>query len=33
LPNDPWIHQPFERYEQMSPAELVAIYEQVALSD
>ncbi len=26
LPDDPWIHQPFERYEQMSPAELAQNY-------
>ncbi len=26
LPDDPWIHQPFEPYEQMSIAELVAIH-------
>jgi hypoxanthine phosphoribosyltransferase len=24
LPDSPWIHQPFERYEQISPAELAA---------
>lgn len=24
LPDDPWIHQPFEGYEQMTPDELVA---------
>lgn len=24
LPNNPWIHQPFEPYEQMTPAELAA---------
>lgn len=24
LPDNPWIHQPFEPYEQMSPAELAA---------
>lgn len=24
LPNNPWIHQPFEHYERMSPAELAA---------
>lgn len=24
LPDNPWIHQPFEPYEQMTPAELVA---------
>ncbi len=26
LPDNPWIHQPFERYEQMNPAELAATY-------
>ena len=26
LPDNPWIHQPFERYEHMNPAELAAIY-------
>lgn len=26
LPDNPWIHQPFERYEQISPAELAANY-------
>lgn len=26
LPNNPWIHQPFERYEQMSPAEIAVGY-------
>lgn len=26
LPDNPWIHQPFERYEQMSPAELAQSY-------
>ncbi|NEQ22829.1 MAG: phosphoribosyltransferase [Microcoleus sp. SIO2G3] len=26
LPDDPWIHQPFERYEQMTPAELAQNY-------
>jgi hypothetical protein len=24
LPDNPWIHQPFERYEQMNPADLAA---------
>ncbi|MGF1480943.1 MAG: phosphoribosyltransferase [Cyanophyceae cyanobacterium] len=24
LPDNPWIHQPFEKYEQMSPADLAA---------
>lgn len=26
LPDNPWIHQPFEHYEKMSPAELAANY-------
>jgi hypoxanthine phosphoribosyltransferase len=26
LPDNPWIHQPFERYELMSPAELAGHY-------
>ncbi len=26
LPDNPWIHQPFERYEQMSPKELAVDY-------
>ena len=26
LPDNPWIHQPFERYELMSPAELAQSY-------
>jgi hypothetical protein len=26
LADNPWIHQPFERYEQMSPAELAQTY-------
>lgn len=26
LPENPWIHQPFERYEQITPAELAASY-------
>lgn len=29
LPDDPWIHQPFEVYERTSPAELAAQLEQV----
>lgn len=33
LSDNPWIHQPFERYEQMNPAQLAAQYEQVALSE
>lgn len=31
LPENPWIHQPFERYEQMTPAELAA--DSLAISD
>ncbi|MEB3829064.1 phosphoribosyltransferase [Phormidium sp. CCY1219] len=27
LPDNPWIHQPFEPYERMTPAELAAQYE------
>ncbi|MBD2109686.1 phosphoribosyltransferase family protein [Nodosilinea sp. FACHB-13] len=27
LPDNPWIHQPFERYETMSPADLAASYQ------
>jgi len=27
LPDSPWIHQPFEHYEHMNPAELVTIHE------
>jgi uncharacterized protein len=30
LPDNPWIHQPFERYEQLTPKELTA---QKALDD
>ncbi|MBW4576236.1 MAG: phosphoribosyltransferase [Aphanothece sp. CMT-3BRIN-NPC111] len=26
LPGNPWIHQPFERYEHLSPAELAEFY-------
>ena len=26
LPDNPWIHQPFEHYENMNPAELAATY-------
>jgi hypothetical protein len=33
LPDDPWIHQPFERYELMSAGELAATCEQVALRE
>jgi hypothetical protein len=25
LPDNPWIHQPFERYEAIDPAELAAV--------
>ena len=30
LPDDPWIHQPFEQYEQMSPADLVGLPRNLA---
>jgi uncharacterized protein len=33
LPDNPWIHQPFEYYEQTNPAELAAKYEQVVLTE
>ena len=33
LPDDPWIHQPFEKYEQISPAEFAANYQQLAVSE
>lgn len=33
LPDNPWIHQPFESYEEMTPAELAATYEQLAIRD
>ncbi|HEY9846394.1 MAG TPA: hypothetical protein V6D03_09370, partial [Candidatus Caenarcaniphilales bacterium] len=26
LPGNPWIHQPFESYETISPAQLAAVY-------
>jgi uncharacterized protein len=29
LPDNPWIHQPFEHYEHMNPAELVANVNQL----
>lgn len=32
LPDHPWIHQPFERYEQMTPAELALSHEQLLVS-
>ncbi|MBD2459972.1 phosphoribosyltransferase [Oscillatoria sp. FACHB-1407] len=28
LPDNPWIHQPFEKYEQMTPADLAASLNQ-----
>ncbi|HIK12733.1 MAG TPA: phosphoribosyltransferase [Oscillatoriaceae cyanobacterium M33_DOE_052] len=31
LADNPWIHQPFERYEQLSPEQLAAVYEPVRL--
>jgi hypoxanthine phosphoribosyltransferase len=32
LPENPWIHQPFERYETMSPADLVTADYSISLS-
>ena len=32
LPDNPWIHQPFERYEQITPAELAKSHEQLLVS-
>ncbi len=32
LPDNPWIHQPFEQYEEMSPAELAAAWEAQTVS-
>ena len=31
LPDNPWIHQPFEPYEQMSPDRLAAKYEPLSM--
>ena len=31
LPDNPWIHQPFEGYELMNPAELAEKYQQLAI--
>jgi hypothetical protein len=33
LPENPWIHQPFEVYEQMTPAELATRYPQLSLQE
>lgn len=33
LPHNPWIHQPFERYEQLTPAQLAEQYEPVGVGD
>lgn len=33
LSDNPWIHQPFEIYEQMTPAELATRYSQLAISE
>ena len=30
LPDNPWIHQPFEKYEQMTPAELAEFCREAA---
>jgi uncharacterized protein len=32
LPDNPWIHQPFEPYEQTTPAELAATWEELSKS-
>lgn len=32
LPDNPWIHQPFEHYEHMEPAELAAAYSAALTS-
>jgi hypothetical protein len=28
LPDNPWIHQPFERYEDMKPSDLLELVKQ-----
>lgn len=33
LPDNPWIHQPFEYYEKLDPAELAATYSVSARND
>ena len=33
LNDNPWIHQPFERYEQITPTELASSYEQLIVSN
>lgn len=33
LPDNPWIHQPFEAYEFMNPAELAVRYEKLVVKD
>ncbi|MES1023929.1 phosphoribosyltransferase [Gloeocapsa sp. BRSZ] len=32
LPDNPWIHQPFEHYEKMEPAELAANHESTSVT-
>lgn len=32
LPDNPWIHQPFEQYEQMNPAELALLHSSMQFS-
>jgi hypothetical protein len=32
LPDNPWIHQPFEHYENLDPAELAATYQTASAS-
>jgi hypothetical protein len=31
LPDDPWIQQPFERYDRINPAELAATYQRLGI--
>ncbi|MFE4107643.1 phosphoribosyltransferase [Almyronema epifaneia] len=33
LPNNPWIHQPFEKYERLGPKQLAASYTQAESAD
>lgn len=33
LTENPWIHQPFERYEQTNPAELAAYYQELKVGE
>lgn len=33
LMDNPWVHQPFERYEQLNPAELAQNHQQMLIND